>query len=74
MTDFAVARHNMVESQIRTNKVTDPALLDALAQLPREQFVPPERRSTAYIDEDVRLAGNRFIMDPMVLSRLLQTA
>jgi protein-L-isoaspartate(D-aspartate) O-methyltransferase len=74
MTDFAVARHNMVESQIRTNRVTDPALLDALAELPREQFVPAERRSIAYIDEDVRLAGDRFMMEPMVLARLLQAA
>ena len=74
MTDFAAARHNMVESQIRTNRVTDPALLDALAALPREQFVPAERRSTAYIDEDLRLAGERFMMEPMVLARLLQAA
>ncbi|HEY7609809.1 MAG TPA: protein-L-isoaspartate O-methyltransferase [Alphaproteobacteria bacterium] len=74
MTDFAAARHNMIEGQIRTNKVTDPALLDALASLPREQFVPVERRSAAYIDEDLRLAGERYMMEPMVLARLLQAA
>ena len=74
MTDFAVARHNMIEGQIRTNKVTDPALLDALAALPREQFVPAERRSAAYVDEDLRLTGERFMMEPMVLARLLQAA
>lgn len=74
MTDFAVARHNMIEGQIRTNKVTDPALLDALAALPREQFVPVERRSAAYVDEDLRLAGDRYMMEPMVLARLLQAA
>jgi protein-L-isoaspartate(D-aspartate) O-methyltransferase len=74
MTDFAAARHNMIEGQIRTNKVTDPALLDALAALPREQFVPAERRSAAYVDEDVRIAGDRYMMEPMVLARLLQTA
>jgi len=74
MTDFAAARHNMIEGQIRTNKVTDPALLDALAALPREQFVPAERRSAAYVDEDVRIAGDRYMMEPMVLARLLQVA
>jgi protein-L-isoaspartate(D-aspartate) O-methyltransferase len=74
MTDFAAARHNMIEGQIRTNKVTDPALLDALAALPREQFVPAERRSAAYIDDDIRLAGDRYMMEPMVLARLLQAA
>lgn len=74
MSDFAAARHNMIEGQIRTNKVTDPALLDALAALPREQFVPVERRSAAYIDDDVRLSGERYMMEPMVLARLLQAA
>jgi protein-L-isoaspartate(D-aspartate) O-methyltransferase len=74
MTNFAVARHNMIEGQIRTNKVTDPALLDALAALPREQFVPVERRSAAYVDEDLRLSGDRYMMEPMVLARLLQSA
>jgi len=74
MTDFAAARHNMIEGQIRTNKVTDPALLDAFAALPREQFVPAERRSAAYVDEDLRLKDERFLMEPMVLARLLQTA
>jgi protein-L-isoaspartate(D-aspartate) O-methyltransferase len=74
MTNFALARHNMVEGQIRTNRVSDPALLDALATVPREQFVPAERRSIAYIDEDLRLARDRFMMEPMVLARLLQAA
>ncbi len=74
MTNYAAARHNMIESQIRTNKVTDPALLDALAALPREQFVPVERRSVAYIDDDIRISGDRYMMEPMVLARLLQAA
>ena len=74
MTDFALARHNMVEGQIRTNRVSDPALLDALAALPREQFVPAERRSIAYSDDDLRLTGERYMMEPMVLARLVQAA
>lgn len=74
MTDFAAARLNMVEGQIRTNKVTDPALIDALSSLPREQFVPAERRSVAYMDEDLRIAGDRYLLEPMILARLLQEA
>jgi protein-L-isoaspartate(D-aspartate) O-methyltransferase len=74
MADFAVARRNMVESQIRTNRVTDPALIDALAGLPRELFVPAERRGAAYLDDDVRIAESRFLMEPLVLARLLQVA
>ena len=74
MTDFAAARANMVESQIRPNKVTDPALIRALATLPRERFVRAERRPLAYVDEDLALGGGRFLMEPMVLARLIQTA
>ncbi len=74
MVDFATARLNMVESQSRTNKVTDPHLLDAFETTPRERFVPEPLRGIAYIDEDVALGGERFVMEPMVLARLLQAA
>jgi protein-L-isoaspartate(D-aspartate) O-methyltransferase len=74
MTDYAAARHNMVESQVRTNRVTDAALLAAMEELPREQFVPGERRAIAYVDEDIEIAPGRFLMEPMVLARLLQVA
>lgn len=74
MVDFATARLNMVESQLRTNKVTDPALLEAFETVPRELFVPEPLRGIAYIDEDVPLGGGRFVMEPMILARLLQAA
>ena len=72
--DYAAARLNMVECQIRTNRVIDQALLDAFASLPRERFVPPPYRGRAYVDEDVPLGGGRCLMEPMVLGRLLQVA
>ena len=72
--DYAAARRNMVESQVRPNKVTDAAILDALATLPRERFVPEAMRSVAYVDEDIPVGRGRFLMEPMVLARLLQLA
>jgi protein-L-isoaspartate(D-aspartate) O-methyltransferase len=74
MIDYQSARLNMVESQVRPNKVTDPALIEAMLAVPREIFVPEQLRGIAYIDEDVPLGGGRFIMEPMVLARLLQLA
>ena len=74
MVDFAAARSNMVESQLRTNKVTDLRLLDAFESVPRELFVPEPLRGIAYVDEDVALGGGRFVMEPRVLARLLQAA
>lgn len=72
--DFAKARRNMVESQLRTNKVVDPAVLDAMGAIPREQFVPESMAAVAYVDEDIPLGDGRFLMEPMVLGRLLQEA
>lgn len=72
--DYQIARTNMVESQVRTNKVTDPALIEALTNVPRELFVPAAQRGVAYVDEDLDLGGGRCLMEPMVLARLLQSA
>ncbi len=71
---FADARQNMVDSQIRPNKVADPRILSALRTLPRERFLPPALAALAYADVDVPLGGGRVLMEPMVLARLIQTA
>lgn len=73
MTDFALARRNMVDGQLRPNRVTNTALLAVLGELPRERFLPDAVRSVAYADEDVPLGGGRYLMEPMVLARLVQT-
>jgi len=72
--NFAAARRNMVESQLRTNHVTDADVLGAMGTLPRERFVPDKVSDIAYIDEDLDLGNGRFLMEPMVLGRLLQAA
>lgn len=79
MLDFASARYNMIESQIRPNDVTDRAVLQAMAETPRELFVPAAKRSVAYQDEDFVIhtsddGAQRYIMEPRVLARLLQFA
>jgi len=72
--DFAKARRNMVECQLRTNKVVDPAVTTAMGAVPREKFVPDGMAAIAYVDEDLPLGGGRFLMEPMVLGRMLQEA
>ena len=72
--DFAAARRNMVDGQVRTNKVTDEAVVDALRQVPREVFVPEPLRGIAFVDEDLPLAGDRYLVEPMVFARLVQAA
>ena len=71
---YEIARANMVDNQIKTNRVTDLRLIEALERLPRERFVPEAKRGIAYVDEDIDLGGGRWLMEPMVLARLLQAA
>lgn len=71
---FAEARRQMVLTQLRPNKVIDEQLIAAMAGLPREEFVPAAYRGVAYMDEDVAVAPGRYLMEPMVLARLLQEA
>ena len=77
MTDFAQARANMVESQIRPNNVTDIPLLRAFLNVRREAFVPVQMRPFAYMDEDLALRGlepSRVLLEPMTLARMMQLA
>jgi protein-L-isoaspartate(D-aspartate) O-methyltransferase len=73
MTDFALARRNMVDGQLRPNRVNNAQLLAAASEMPRELFLPDGVKSVAYSDEDVPLGNGRFLMEPMVLARLIQT-
>jgi protein-L-isoaspartate(D-aspartate) O-methyltransferase len=74
VSDFRAARLAMVESQLRTNTVTHPGVLAAFIELPRERFVPAALHDSAYVDEDIPLKPGRFLMEPMVLARLIQLA
>lgn len=70
--NFAIARRKMVENQLRANRVTEEALVAAMDSLPRERFVPPAQAGIAYVDEDLEVASGRYLMEPMVLGRLIQ--
>ncbi len=72
--DFNVAREKMVASQIRTSEVTDPLVVDAMSDVPREKFVPADKQGFAYLDEDLAIGNGRFVMEPMIVARLIQLA
>ena len=72
--DFAAARQNMVDCQILPNRVDDQRIVEALLKNPREKFVPDNLTGIAYVDEIVPLGGQRYVMEAMVVARLLQTA
>lgn len=80
MADFARQRQSMVDSQLKTNEVTDRRILSAMAELPRERFVPQRMSLLAYIDESVEVfpardgAPARYLLPPLALAKLVQLA
>lgn len=74
MFDSATARRNMVDGQVRTADVTNPDLIAALLEVPRERFVPAGLEAQAYLDGEIAIAPGRALPRPMVLARLLQAA
>ena len=70
--NFEQARFNMVEQQIRTWEVLDPAVLELLFEVKREEFVPPEHRSLAFADLEIPLGRGESMMQPKVEARILQ--
>src|SRR5436190_621265 len=72
--NFEQARESMIESQVRPNKVTQADLIEAMRRVPREKFLPAYLQSRAYVDEDINLGNERYLLEPMIIARLLQAA
>jgi len=73
--DFAnveSARSKMIEQQIRPWNVLDPNVLNLLAELPRERFVPRSHRHLAFVDMELPLPHGQVMLAPKVEARLLQ--
>lgn len=72
--DYSSARTKMVDNQIRTTDVTAHAVLAAFLEVPRETFVPDDKKVLAYIDNDIEVAPCRYVMEPSPLAKLIQAA
>ena len=71
---YSSMRTAMVESQLRTSDVDDQRVIAVMARVPREEFVPAERRAMTYIDRPIPLSGGRALNAPLVTGRLLKEA
>jgi protein-L-isoaspartate(D-aspartate) O-methyltransferase len=78
MSDFSTARQKMVDCQVRPSDVTDNRIIDAMLAVPREAFVPENRRALAYLDLDLDVSeggsSKRFLIQPAVTAKMLQAA
>lgn len=70
--DYNQAREMMVEQQVRPWDVLDARVLEVLATLPREAFVPQIHRTLAYADVEIPLGHGQKMMKPVVEGRTLQ--
>jgi protein-L-isoaspartate(D-aspartate) O-methyltransferase len=73
MTDsYRQQRINMLDSQIKPFSVINDRILNAFDSVAREEYIPAERRSLAYLGGDLPMGGGRFMLEPAVHARLLQ--
>lgn len=70
--DFELARHAMVEQQVRPWEVLDPRVLEVLGEVRREDFVPPRHRKLAFADLALPMEHGEFMLKPILEGRLLQ--
>jgi protein-L-isoaspartate(D-aspartate) O-methyltransferase len=70
--DFAAARQNMVDCQVRTADVTDRAIQDAMLAVERERLIPADKAALAYADAIAPYAPGRWLMRPREIGKLLQ--
>lgn len=74
MSDYATRRQIMVDTQVRPSDVTKFPIIEAMLSVPRELFVPAEKREAAYVGEHVTLGDGRVILDPRTLAKMLEAA
>jgi protein-L-isoaspartate(D-aspartate) O-methyltransferase len=74
VASYTHQRLNMLESQIKPFSVFNEAVLEAFEAIPREDFIPDERRGLAYLGEELPMGEGRFLLEPAVHARLLQEA
>ena len=62
----------MIDQQVRSWEVLDPRVLEALAAIPRERFVPEAFRGVAFADTEIPIGHGQFMLSPKVEGRILQ--
>jgi len=69
---FEAARRQMINQQVRTWEVLDPRVLETLAAVPREHFVPEAYREVAFADTAIPIGNGEFMLPPKLEGRILQ--
>ncbi|MFC1676569.1 protein-L-isoaspartate(D-aspartate) O-methyltransferase [Planctomycetota bacterium] len=70
--DFADAREQMVRSHLKGRDITDPGVLKAMAQIPREEFLPEKYRSSAYLDGPLPIGMGQTISQSYIVALMTE--
>jgi protein-L-isoaspartate(D-aspartate) O-methyltransferase len=71
VADFSTRRTMMVDTQVRPSDVTKFPIIEAMLAVPRELFVPSDKREAAYASENIALGGGAVVLEPRTLAKLL---
>ncbi len=69
---FTKRRHRMVEEQLKARDIGDPAVLKAMKQVPRHEFVPKQYRDLAYADRPLPIGESQTISQPYIVALMTQ--
>ena len=61
----------MVDTQVRPSDVTKFPIIDAMLNVPREDFVQPDSREIAYVEDQLPVAPGRTMLEPRTLAKVL---
>ena len=71
-TDFKLLRDRMVSEQLEKRGITDKLVLEAMRDLPREEFVPDPYKALAYEDKPLPLGPDQTISQPYIVAYMVQ--
>ncbi len=74
MTNFAAEREAMIERQIESRGIREPAILEAFRAVPRERFLSEDYADLAYGDHPLPIEAGQTISQPYIVALMIQAA
>ena len=71
MSSYSARRVMMVDTQVRPQDVTKFPIIEAMLAVPREVYVPSDKREAAYVGENLPLGGDRVMLEARTLAKML---
>lgn len=72
MNSYENLRKTMVDTQVRPSGISSFDVIEAISQVPRELFVPDKLKTLSYVEGNINLGGEGFIIESRILAKLLQ--